>query len=184
MRQFTVKPKQNIKASKKVEAASTRDRISYLEDRIADIKTRLSEPDLAEDEVIDLGMELHELEEQLNFAWQDDEAEWNYAREQQEFNPDGSLVGYGDVYGSENVDEHEGADLYTIKIWHEVDPGRDSLGPVAQEEILQYWAGSPDEALELAKRDWQGPIDRIEIVGINEAPMDDDEPLPYSGITL
>ena len=86
----SVKPtKEAVEASREV-----RDRIDYLENRIADVKTRLNDPDLSEDEREDLGMELHELEDELNFAWQDDEAEYDYAVRQQEFNPDGSLKYY------------------------------------------------------------------------------------------
>ena len=48
------------------------------------------------DELIDYELELNELRDELNFAWQYDEAEYNYALEQQEFNPDGSLKGYDD----------------------------------------------------------------------------------------
>ena len=77
-----------------IRATSTRSRISGLEKKIESIRDRLADPDLDEDERIDLGIELAEAEEQLNFAWQDDEAEWNYARDQQEFNPDGSLKWY------------------------------------------------------------------------------------------
>lgn len=79
-----------------IRATSTRERISGLEKKIDKLRDRLADPDLDEDERIDLGLELAEAEEQLNFAWQDDEEEYNYAVQQQEFNPDGSLKGYDD----------------------------------------------------------------------------------------
>mgnify|MGYP000933926412 CR=1 FL=1 len=97
--------KRLVNASKKrsIKASSTRDRITSLEERIADIEERLHN-DRYEDpeDRIDDHVELEELKEQLNFAWQDDEAEYNYALEQQEFNPDGSLKGYDDIYESTN----------------------------------------------------------------------------------
>lgn len=80
-----------------VAETSTRDRISDLEERIRQLKVRidrLHEIGADDDEIIDYQLELQELEDDLNFAWQDDEAEYNYAVEQQEFNPDGSLKYY------------------------------------------------------------------------------------------
>lgn len=82
---------------------ATSQKISQLEDRIAEIKDNIQTAQidgLDEDYIVDLYQELNELEDELNFAWQDDEAEWNYAREQQEFNPDGSLK----LYASTNED--------------------------------------------------------------------------------
>lgn len=73
------------------------------------------------------------------------------------------------------------ADLYVIKIWYEVDPGYDVAAPEAAEEIIRTVATSPDAALEQAKMQWNGPIDRIEIVDINpEEGPDDISPLEYS----
>lgn len=82
-----------------IQASSTRDRISDLEKRIAELEeglkyARATGADY--DVIIDYQLELDELRDELNFAWQDDEAEYNYALEQQEFNPDGSLKGYDD----------------------------------------------------------------------------------------
>lgn len=157
--------------AQKIEASSTRSKITALEDRIASIREALDNPEIDEDESIELQQELSELEDQLNFAWQDDEAEWDYARQQQEFNPDGSLKGYGDeVYSSENAEwkDDPNADLYVVKIWHEVEANaEDAYGPEAAEEIIDVVANSPDQAIERAKMQWSGPIDRIEIVDIN-----------------
>ena len=157
--------------AQKVEASSTRSKITALEDRIASIREELDNPEISEDESIELQQELSELEDELNFAWQDDEAEWDYARQQQEFNPDGSLKGYGDdVYSSEvcgSWEDDANADMYVVKIWHECDPGHDVAAPEACEEIIQVVATSPDEAKERAAAQWSGPIDRIEIVDIN-----------------
>lgn len=90
--------KRMIVSNKKVQASDTSDRISYLQDKINILEDRIDkakyDPDYDPDELIDDQLELEELKEQLNFAWQDDEAEYNYAYQQQEFNPDGSLVGY------------------------------------------------------------------------------------------
>lgn len=77
-----------------IRSSSTHDRISYLEQQISNVRDRLSDFDLSDDEREDLGMELASLEDELNFAWQDDEAEYNYALQQQEFYPDGRLKGY------------------------------------------------------------------------------------------
>lgn len=85
-------------------ATNTRDRISYLEEKIEILEEQLRRNDyLDPEELIDDQIELEELKEQLNFAWQDDEAEYNYALQQQEFNPDGSLKGYDDIYESTQV---------------------------------------------------------------------------------
>ena len=93
--------KRMIVSSKKINASeSTRDRISYLQEKIEILEDRIARAkadyDSDPEEIIDDQLELEELKEQLNFAWQDDEAEYNYALQQQEFNPDGSLRGYDD----------------------------------------------------------------------------------------
>lgn len=88
---------------KRLIRATSRNKIQQLEDRIAEIKNNIRTAQiegLDEDYIVDLHQELSELEDELNFAWQDDEAEWNYAREQQKFNPDGSLK----LYASTNED--------------------------------------------------------------------------------
>ncbi len=161
--------------TQKIEASTTRSKISSLQDRLASVQEELSNPDLSDDERASLHEELRELEDELNFAWQDDEAEWDYARQRQEFNPDGSLVGYGDeVYSSEYA---EGNDVYVVKIWHEIEANaEDCYGPEAAEEIFQIVANSPDQAKERAKMQWSGPIDRIEIVDINPEDSDIDTP--------
>ena len=55
---------------------------------------------------------------------------------------------------------------YVIKIWYEVDPGHDTVGPVADEEILIIDAGSEEEAIAKAEKKWDGPIDRIDVVDV------------------
>lgn len=92
--------KRMIVSKKKVNASTdTRDRIAYLQDKINILEEYLARDEYSDpEERIDDQMELEELKEQLNFAWQDDEAEYNYALQQQEFNPDGSLRGYDDYY--------------------------------------------------------------------------------------
>lgn len=71
------------------------------------------------------------------------------------------------------------ADTYIVKIWHEVEPEYDAPnGPQAAEEIFEVVATSPQEAKEIAKRQWTGPIDRIEIVDIN--PEDPEEHIPFN----
>ena len=63
------------------------------------------------------------------------------------------------------------ADTYIVKIWYEVEPGFDTTaGPVAAEEIFEVVANSPDQAKEYARMQWDGPIDRIEIVDVNPDP--------------
>ncbi len=160
-RTFTVKPK-SISA-----ASDTRSRISNIEQRIAQIQNRLQDEDLDDFDRVSLNESLMELQEELNFAWQDDEQEYNYALEQQKFNPDGSLKGYGDP----NYDDAY-APTYTVCIWHEVDPGRDTLGPVAAQEFFDFVADSPQQALDYARNAWQGPIDRIEVVAIDGEPVE------------
>lgn len=65
-----------------------------LEAKLDAANEALAEAKLAEDEwqIEQLSLDIHELEEQINFAWQDDEAEYNYALDRQEFNLDGSLI--------------------------------------------------------------------------------------------
>lgn len=83
-----------------------------------------------------------------------------------------------DVYGSDWRDDPY-ADLYVVKIWYEVEPSGDTAyGPEAGEEIIQTVATSPQEAIEYAKRAWNGPIDRIEIVDINPE-IEEDQELPF-----
>lgn len=76
---------------------TTRERISDLEEKIKKLQQEYNhiKKTCTDFRVyVDYELKLSELKEQLNFAWQDDEAEYNYALEQQEFNPDGSLKGY------------------------------------------------------------------------------------------
>ena len=56
-----------------------------LEDRLKEAKERLElakleDPD-NDDRIIDLALEVHELEERVNFAWQDQEYDENYAHD-------------------------------------------------------------------------------------------------------
>lgn len=113
---------QSFFMSTDITASDTRDRISYLEERIDSLENRIASlkemlrdsslprwndesDDSIRDRIADYQQEIEELSEQLNFAWQDDEAEYNYAVEQQEFNPDGSLKLYGcdDITASYNA---------------------------------------------------------------------------------
>ena len=95
-----------IISSTSIQAASTRDRIANLEERIADLQNYIDSA-LADgtpvEDLVDEQLELQELEDELRFAWADDEAEYNYALEQQEFNPDGSLRGYDDLAFSTDI---------------------------------------------------------------------------------
>lgn len=80
-------------------ASSTWDRISGLEEQIAQLEASIEDAKASGTDIEDLLPEYEELDrlkDELRFAWADDEAEYNYALEQQEFNPDGSLKGYGD----------------------------------------------------------------------------------------
>lgn len=66
---------------------------------------------------------------------------------------------------------------YVVKIWHEVEGARGGL-PSAAEEVLYIEANTEREALDKAEDGWDGPIDRIEVIGIN--PEDDEmEDLPF-----
>ena len=63
-----------------VSLQNPRDRIAYLEEKIEILEEELYRNRyLDPEERIDDQLELEELKEQLNFAWQDDEAEYNYA---------------------------------------------------------------------------------------------------------
>ena len=164
-RTFTVKPKQAIKA----DTETSRQRISRLEDAIASIKWRLQTDYLTDDERTDLQMDLAELEEQLNFAWQDDEADYNYALERQEFNPDGSLKYYDEPSDYEDEDAY----TYTVRIWSEVDPGGDTVGPVANEIIDDFVAASPKDAIEYARKAYADyRIDKIEVISVDSYPKE------------
>ena len=76
------------------------------------------------------------------------------------------------------------ADLYIVKIWHEIEANaEDTYGPEAAEEIFEIVARSPQDAIEQAKRSWDGPIDRIEIVDINpedNGELNDEELYPFN----
>ena len=82
------------------------------------------------------------------------------------------------IYSTKRIDaaDIDGAlpDLYVVKIWHEMDPGHDVASPEAAEEIITVFANSPQQALEYAKNEWSGPIDRIEIVDVNPEDYDYD----------
>lgn len=75
---------------------------------------------------------------------------------------------------------YEDADTYVVSIWHEVEGMRGGL-PSAAQEIFEIVADSPDEALERAKMQWKGPIDRIEIIDVN--PEDTEEDVPFNAAT-
>lgn len=66
------------------------------------------------------------------------------------------------------------ADEYVVKVWHELDEPKRGL-PSASEEIFFTVANSPSAAIEQVKREYTGPIDRIEIVDINPEDMDEDD---------
>ena len=74
-----------------------------------------------------------------------------------------------------HVDIDDMADLYIVKIWYEIDPEHDVAAPEAAQEIIPVKAISPQQALEYAKMQWSGPIDRIEIVDINPDETFEDE---------
>ena len=74
------------------------------------------------------------------------------------------------------------ADMYVVKISYEIEPEYDAPnGPQAAEEIIQTVAASPEEAIEYAKKQWSGPIDRIEVVDIN--PEDSEDEIPFEAST-
>lgn len=89
----------------------------------------------------------------------------------------------GKINSSTNVKAskyYEDADTYVVSIWHEVEGMRGGL-PSAAQEIFEIVADSPDEALERAKMQWKGPIDRIEIIDVN--PEDTEEDVPFNAAT-
>ena len=81
-------------------SSNTRSYIDELETKIEILKQRLADPNEPEDERIDDHEELMYLEDELRNAWAEDEKEWDYARNAQEFNPDGSLA----LYSSTSVE--------------------------------------------------------------------------------
>lgn len=70
--------------------------ISFLENKVKRLKEDLAACD-NEDRCIDIQESLLDAENELRYAWADDESDYNYALSQQEFNPDGSLKYYGDT---------------------------------------------------------------------------------------
>lgn len=90
---------------------------------------------------------------------------------------------YVDVDGYYDDEPRPEPDLYVIKIWYETDPGHDTSGPVAAEEIITTYANSPQAALDDAKRQWSGPIDRIEIIDINPEGYYGDPDMPFEACT-
>ena len=76
------------------------------------------------------------------------------------------------------------ADLYVVKIWHEVEcNAEDCYGPEAAEEVFEIVARSPQDAIEQAKMQWDGPIDRIEIVDVNPEDYDYNADSPFEAST-
>lgn len=76
------------------------------------------------------------------------------------------------------------ADLYVVKIWHEVEcNAEDCYGPEAAEEIFEIVARSPQDAKEQAIRQWDGPVDRIEIVDVNPEDYDYNAGSPFEAPT-
>ena len=57
---------------------------------------------------------------------------------------------------------NEDTDTYLVRIWHEVEGMRGGL-PDAAEELFLIDADGPEEAFRLAKMQWDGPIDNVEI---------------------
>lgn len=59
-----------------------RSEINYLTERVLEIKSEMedlkSQPNYDLDTLTNLEMKLHACEESLNFAWQDDEAEYGW----------------------------------------------------------------------------------------------------------
>ena len=152
-RQFTVKPK-TIQAS-----SDTRNRISDLQNYIEELEAQLADPelDLDESRKFELQMDLAEAKDNLNYAWQDDEAEYNYALERQEFNPDGSLKGYDDdsVYEVGEPDY-----TYTFRFCY-----KDSDGEHCDVEDIV--GSTAKEALEYLRRGWSEVIYNVELIGID-----------------
>lgn len=66
--------------------------IARIENEINMLEARIIDAKNSGEDTTDLEIDLWAEKEQLNFAWQDNEDEYNYAPERQEFNPDGSLV--------------------------------------------------------------------------------------------
>lgn len=157
-RSFTVKPK-IVQAS-----SDTRNRISDLQNYIDKIEAELADPNLDEDRRIDLQMDLAEAKDNLNYAWQDDEAEYNYALEQQEFNPDGSLKGYDDYSGYEVGPEEY---TYSLRICYRDEEGNHC-------GVERVVAETPQEAVEYLRRGFPDVIDKIELVGIDDDNFSDD----------
>ena len=70
-----------------------------LEDRLKDLQEQyqnLKDAGTDLDDLVDLAIDIHELEERVNFAWQDEESEEDYVREcirtgEAHFEPDGSV---------------------------------------------------------------------------------------------
>ena len=83
--------RRKIYSTKQIQAA---DNIKGLQDRADYLRSLLADPELDEDTRIDLGIELAQCEDDLRFAWAEDERDYLDALERQEFEPDGSLAGY------------------------------------------------------------------------------------------
>ena len=121
--------------------SDTRGRIKSLENRLKEFKNMLENPDLDDEDRVYIGQEISRLEEELNFAWQDDEAEYNYAVQQQEFNPDGSLK----FYGSTDIKATEGGYSPAKEVADLIDAIKDQ--GYSDSDILEYFiAGTRSDA--------------------------------------
>ena len=152
----------DIDSCDQIQATSTRERISNLEQQIADLENRIAKMKAAEadeDQIIDYQLYLDELKDELNFAWQDDEAEYNYALEQQEFNPDGSLKYYDDIHTSEDVECSEDDECpnchytiynkYTGNTWGRFNTYEEAKAAFDEE-------GCPSYLCSIVQTDWDG----------------------------
>lgn len=161
------KNRDDANSAKCIECAdSTMDRITYLQNRISSIQEELAnESDLDGERSVDLQIELSELKEQLNFAWQDDEREYNEAYERQEFNPDGSLKYYGhvnectgiDIESASSIGYEEQCKLIAV-----------SDGGLHEEELPQVY-NSYDEAERAGKQiieNMNSDVEYLEIIEI------------------
>lgn len=135
----------------------TRSYIDELETKIEILKHRLADPYEPDDERIDDQEELMYLEDELKNAWAEDEREWDYARNAQEFNPDGSLALYSSTSVECSDDDFEFKHIQAGLVWdrngHEYTVDR-LIVPGERCVVTERWI-SEDSGKELEQtREW------------------------------
>lgn len=98
----------------------------------------------------------------------------------------GPYIDDSNAYFEPDRPDDEPDHLYVVSLWHEIDPGHDTLGPEAAQEIINVGADTEEDAIETAisfleTRLGIGAVERAEVLAID--PEDVEEDLPFDAST-